>query len=781
MDIKEVLTQYDSMFGTYTLVQIEEYLYAKIAEAVSQKDDGAIITLLNEMIGLCRDTSQKEKALTYCGMLLELLNKMQLQGTDSYATSLQNVANAYRAFGLLDEAEETFRLIEATYEVCLEKGDYLWASLYNNWGLLYQEKKEYEKSVAMLRKALVIIDAIESAKIQKASTRTNLANSLMQLSEDICFDEAYQCLKEAIAVFAEDGERDFHYGAALVAMGDYHIASENYQEAKVYYQKGLVEILLHTGKTDAYYRVLEKYETADKKIRQARKWTKNLEKSRELYERYGVAMIKESFPGYEKRIAVGMVGEGSDCFGFDDEISADHDYAPGFCMWLTRQDYQKIGAELQAAYEKLIKDINSTADTERKTDENRFLMTRRGVFCIDDFYKPYEEEIKLSEQVNGAVFRDDLGIFSKKREELLAYYPEEILRKKLANLLHEFSQYAQCNYARMMARNDYLTAAQCISKAVEAAMDIAYVLNKKYTPYYKWKKKGLEELHTVSELLWICEELMCLPIQKEAWKGVTYSAAQLNVRDKGVLLLELLAKELLQKLKELKLVEGDDPFLEIYIGQILEGEKPMVDKVVDLEWKQFDKVQNEGGRASCQDDFETFSIMRKSQYLTWNEELLQSYYNDLLSAEAKGWNLITEKYARMMQSTAPKQYETLKNSLPVRSDERIAVAEAIIKIQVSWMEEFSKQYPKMANNARSIHTYEDTAYNTSYETYLRGELGTYSEETFILYGRFIEGLVREGKNLAYETMKNTARLYGYESLEAAEAKVKPQNSCSILK
>lgn len=769
MDIKEVLTQYDSMFGTYTLVQIEEYLYAKIAEAVSQKDDGAIITLLNEMIGLCRDTSQKDKALTYCGRLLELLNKMQLQGTNSYATSLQNIANAYRAFGLLTEAEETFRLIEATYEVCLEKGDYLWASLYNNWGLLYQEKKEYEKSVAMLRKALVIIDAIESAKIQKASTRTNLANSLMQLSEDSCFNEAYKYLQEAIAVFVEDGERDFHYGAALVAMGDYHTASKDYKEAKAYYQKGLVEILLHTGKTDAYYRVLEKYETADKKITQARKWTKNLEKSRAFYEQHGAAMIMQKFPEYEKRIAVGIVGEGSDCFGFDDEISTDHDYAPGFCMWLTRQDYEKIGGGLQAAYEKLIAATESKADS--KTDKNDFLMTRRGVFCIEDFYKPYEEEIKLAEQVNGAVFRDDLGIFSKRRKELLAYYPENILRKKLANLLHEFSQYAQCNYARMMAREDYLTAAQCISKAVEAAMDIAYVLHKKYTPYYKWKKRGLEELGTVPELLWICEELMCLPIQKKAWKGVRYSAAQLNVNDKGVLLLELLAKELLQKLKVQKLVDGNDPFLELYIGQILEGVKPMIEKVVDLEWKQFDKVKNEGGRASCQDDFGTFSIMRKSQYLTWNEELLASYYNDLLSAEENGWNLITEKYARMMQSTAPEQYETLKNSLPVRSDERIVIAEAIIKIQVTWMEEFSKQYPKMAGNARSIHTYEDNAYNTSYETYLRGELGTYSEETFILYGRFIEGLVREGKNLAYETMKNTAILYGYESLETAEAKL----------
>ena len=196
-----------------------------------------------------------------------------------------------------------------------------------------------------------------------------------------------------------------------------------------------------------------------------------------------------------------------------------------------------------------------------------------------------------------------------------------------------------------------------------------------------------------------------------------------------------------------------------------------VEKIVALAWKQFDKVENEGGRADCQDDWNTFSIMRKSQYLTWNEELLASYYQDLVEAEEKGWNLIMEKYARMMKSTAPEKYAALEKDLPVRSKERIAIQEEIIKLQVGWMEAFAEKYPKMAGNARSIHTGEDTPYNTSYETYLRGELGTYSEETLVLYGRFVVALQQTGKNLAYEIMSNTARLYGYESVEDAEGRL----------
>ena len=87
------------------------------------------------------------------------------------------------------------------------------------------------------------------------------------------------------------------------------------------------------------------------------------------------------------------------------------------------------------------------------------------------------------------------------------------------------------------------------------------------------------------------------------------------------------------------------------------------------------------------------------------------------------------------------------------------------------MEEFAEKYPKMAGNARSIRTSEDTEFNTSYETYLRGEMGTYSESTFVLYSGFIVSMLKQNKNLAMEIMENTAKLYGYDSLERAERRM----------
>ena len=79
--------------------------------------------------------------------------------------------------------------------------------------------------------------------------------------------------------------------------------------------------------------------------------------------------------------------------------------------------------------------------------------------------------------------------------------------------------------------------------------------------------------------------------------------------------------------------------------------------------------------------------------------------------------------------------------------------------------EFANKYPKLSVRARSIHTYEDTEYNTSYETYLRGEISTYSDKMLQLFAGFVAGLLKEERNLSFIIMENTAKLYGYDSLE----------------
>lgn len=864
MDINKVLLEYDNMFGMNSLEDIDDFLTSKIEQAMEEKDYYSALALMNEMLGFCRDTSQHEKGLHYCELVEKMFDKLGLTDTVEYATSLINVANAYRAFGYYEKAMDAFRTVEIIYRAKLSVGEFNFASLYNNWGLLYQEMGDFRRAEQMLKRALSVVDTHANAAIQQATTRCNLAVTLLRISQEAesseeaeqAYDEAMQYLQKSLDIFEADGGRDFHYGAALSAMGDALYIKERYDEAAEYYARTMKEIEKHTGKTDAYARVEDNYKRACEKSREKNAENAddavlqqktddsaaengNLKRCRAFYEKYGAPMIHARFPQYEARIAVGLVGEGSDCFGFDDVISRDHDFGIGFCMWLTTEDYEKIGISLNKAYEQLLlehgQEFEETEDTfsvggafgagaAGNPSYNKFIDRRRGVFTIGHFYENalgirldehvmkrgglrsvLTEQIwlqitedKFATAVNGMVFRDDAGIFTGIRNELLSYYPERVWMLRLAEKLHDFAQYGQSNYARMMARQDYVTANLCIAQGMKSAMEIAYLLNRTYAPYYKWMRRGMEQLCVLKGLLPLLDELAVARCQKDAWEaedseGVSsrYSPYEVNHDDQAVCLFEQMAVLILEELKIQGIVSGNETFMDVHCqtliarvmkpdenkmeGVDMDGQRmdrdELIERIVRLEWAQFDKVKNEGGRADCQDDWNTFSIMRKSQYMAWDDELLESYCKDLLDADARGWNLIMEKYARMMKSTAPERYAELAKELPERSVERNNIAEEIIRIQVAWMEDFAAKYPKMAGNARSIHTSEDSAYNTSYETYLRGELGTYSEETFVLYGRFIVELNRKGENLAYNIMDNTAKLYGYTDVDDAEKRL----------
>lgn len=203
----------------------------------------------------------------------------------------------------------------------------------------------------------------------------------------------------------------------------------------------------------------------------------------------------------------------------------------------------------------------------------------------------------------------------------------------------------------------------------------------------------------------------------------------------------------------------------------MERKERVIEETIKMEWLQFQEVSNEGGRAACQDDQETFVIMRKSQFLAWDEEVIVSYLDDLNEAREKGWNLITEKYARMMESTAPEQYARFADVLPKREEARIRIQEDIISKEMEWAEEFAVKYPKLGATGRKIRTSEDTEWETSQETYLRGEISTYSDKTLALYYAMICRFEREGKNFTEMILNNMIAQYGYKTLEQTEERL----------
>ena len=196
----------------------------------------------------------------------------------------------------------------------------------------------------------------------------------------------------------------------------------------------------------------------------------------------------------------------------------------------------------------------------------------------------------------------------------------------------------------------------------------------------------------------------------------------------------------------------------------------LVEEVIRREWDQFQRTENEGGRASCQGNWPMFHQMRASQFMTWPEDLLRSYLDDLTEADMAGRNLVTEKYARMMASTAPDEYrERIEPFIPRLSGTRVADQERVIVVQVAWARDFRERYPKLGAAMRVLTTAEDTPADTSFETYLRGELGTYSDRTLARYAAMVEDLRDAGRNLTEETVLNTVRLGGFADLDEAEA------------
>lgn len=195
----------------------------------------------------------------------------------------------------------------------------------------------------------------------------------------------------------------------------------------------------------------------------------------------------------------------------------------------------------------------------------------------------------------------------------------------------------------------------------------------------------------------------------------------------------------------------------------------MIEQLILLEWEMFQNVHNAGGPASCQNDFSTFELMRKSQFLAWPEDLQNSYLQDLTLAKEQGRNLVMEKYAYMMESTHPEEFESLRPFLPDVEETARQIIEGIISIQLIWREDFAKAYPHLSGQSRMIHTNEDQSDDTSFETYLRGELKTYSKATLTLYAAMAVAYCKEHKNLTTMIMENTVKAYGYDSLEAAEA------------
>ena len=235
-----------------------------------------------------------------------------------------------------------------------------------------------------------------------------------------------------------------------------------------------------------------------------------LELSRAFYESYGAPLLHEQFPEQEGLVAVGLVGSGSECLGFDDEVSRDHDFEPGFCLLLPGEDVidRRTAFLLERAYAKLPKAFMGF----KRSAVAPVGGARHGVLRTADFFTEkvgapdgiltMDQWLKLPQQAlleatAGEIFRDDLGEVTAIRTALSAM-PEDVRRKRLAGHLLVMAQAGQYNYLRCLRHGEPAAGQLAVNEFVKSCIEVVFLLNKAYAPYYKWSFLALRRLPKLS-------------------------------------------------------------------------------------------------------------------------------------------------------------------------------------------------------------------------------------------------------------------------------------------
>ena len=253
-----------------------------------------------------------------------------------------------------------------------------------------------------------------------------------------------------------------------------------------------------------------------------------LELSRLFFEECGRPMLEEQFPDLLPFLAAGLFGSGSECFGYDDEISRDHDFEPCFCLFLP--DEEIVGRRdaflLERAYAKLPRSFRGfDRETMLPVGGARHGVLRTGEFFLKTVGSAVGDlslqqwltlpEQALAEAVNGQVFFDNFGEVTYIRESL-SYFPEDVRLKRMAGHLLLMGQAGQYNYPRCMKHGETAAAQMAVFEFVKSAMSVVFLLNRRYQPYYKWGFRAMRELPHLSELAGQLELLMTTGNDREA-------------------------------------------------------------------------------------------------------------------------------------------------------------------------------------------------------------------------------------------------------------------------
>ncbi len=568
MDLTNFFKELDLRFREKPLAEVEEFIVGSLKQAQIERDFPALLAISNELGGVLRVTNRFEEAKQIYTVALETIKLLKLEQTEQHGTTLMNMASV---FSEQKQAKEALRLYEEVARIFVGLGlsrDYRMAALFNNISHAHDMLGHLEESLDFAKKSLDVIRNLKGNEVELGTSLTTLGTRC--LSNGLK-EEALQYLMEADQVFCGIcGKPNPHYAATLNSLGELAYLQGRLSESVAFYEKSLEILKESYGENQAFQNVKNNLQRVKEKIGSSSSRMTGLELSEAYYETFGKPMIEAQFGEYQKYMAIGLVGEGSECFGYDDQWSEDHDYGPGFCIWIPEEQYQAIGAALSGAYTMLPKEFEGKRRMETLEGNGRV-----GVFRISQFYKKYigctgvpttsvewifAPETSLATATNGKVFVDHLGEFSRIRNELLQFYPRDVFLKKIVARMALMSQSGQYNYERCMKRNEVGAAYLACCEFVKATTSMVYLLNKKYMPFYKWTFRGMEGMTSLKDVKPMLTQLIQIPDVQE------------NV-SKKVQLIETISILVGEELRHQGVITGTDAFLNSHCHQVMNSIK----------------------------------------------------------------------------------------------------------------------------------------------------------------------------------------------------------------
>lgn len=633
-DTQRFLAGLDAIFDAHAAAKAGPYLEQAMIDAENAGDDAGLLTVLNETMGFYRSQGRHKENQWIVQRALELATRMGITGTEAWTTTLINAATAMRAAGQYDQSEDLYKQAQASSERTLAPSDRRLAALHNNLSMLYSETGKTHQAEVELGEALRILESSSpdaETDLDVASTHTNLALTL--LAEDKLSAASWHAAK-ALEIYRNGHlEHSAHYASALAGYAQVRFHQHDYGQAVNLYCQALQVIEECYGKDTDYYRITEsnlrqaEHEASEhapvnvsQDVSQDASAGGNgsgtpgtapagtpsaavpsatasptgtspicgLKLARECWNACGKPLIADKYPEYQGRIAAGLVGHGSECYGFDDDLSRDHDFGPRFCLWLTDEDYAAIGERLQADYEALPQSFMGYGPRE-STARAQGAGRRDGVFRIGDFFEsitgyrqapstnnPHEwlmlDEATLAAATNGEVFADPLGKFLDTRQGFKTM-PEDVRLALISKRLGMMAQAGQYNVPRMLARGDGAAAWLSIGEFVQAAASLVFLLNNPitvgYLPYYKWRFAALRRLSSrmATRLADVCGQLETLLRLSSAacYGGAGFGEGgkeSAPVAEKISQTIEHVCAEVVAELRREGLTGSDETFLE---------------------------------------------------------------------------------------------------------------------------------------------------------------------------------------------------------------------------